>query len=86
MTRITLDAETARQIAAAAGEGGGVPVQLVGPDGTTVLIATCTPSAPVSEEEIKAALKSRANPGVQRTPAELREWLTEMGVNWKGER
>ena len=82
MTRIELDAETARQIKTAAEEGGGVPMELVAPDGMVLLIASPTAAASVSEEEIQAALRSRANPGVQRNPAELRAWLSEQGIDW----
>ena len=84
MTRITLDAETSRQIKTAAEENGRVPIELSAPDGTVLLIASPTAAASVSDDEIEAALRSRANPGVQRTPEELRAWLTEQGVDWRG--
>ena len=84
MTRIELDAETARRIKTAAEDGGGVPMELVAPDGMVLLIASPTAAASVSEEEIEAALRSRTDPGVQRSPTELRAWLTEQGVDWEG--
>ena len=84
MTRIELDAETACRIKTAAEEGGGALTELIAPDGMVLLIASPTAAASVSEEEIQTALRARTNPGVQRTPAELRTWLTEQGVNWKG--
>ena len=80
MTSVKVDSQTAQKLKSAAAGGS---VTILSPDGTALLIGTAPDPSPVSEEEIEAALRSLRNPGRQRSPQEVRDWLSEqLGARW----
>ena len=84
MTRIELDADTARKLESAALNGGGMPVELVSPEGFTLMVGAPSFGAHVDDEEhvIDRALRALREPGRQYSPEEVREWMRERGVDW----
>ena len=84
MTRITLDVETSRKLEAAALGRDGLPVELVSPDGAVLMVGSLATDVRVDDEEhvIDRALRALREPGRTYTPAELREWMRDRGVDW----
>ena len=88
MTRIELDAETSRKLQSAAVGRGGLPVELVSPDGDVLMVGSLSAEAGTHDEEhvVDRALRALRNPGREYTGEEVRAWMRERGIDWEDPR